>query len=278
MARRIARFALKHMTALTQFPAGEKAAASLETFLAALQGRGGGSGWDHHGQVEILVKMAQPGQGAVILDVGANNGMWSQTLHERIADTGAAFHLFECAPYCFAPLAEAAGRIGKARVLHKAVSETSGTQMLHLPETRPGTGSGLASLHARKDTSIYQHSYTTIEVETVSIDDYVAAEGIDRIDILKIDVEGHELAVLRGAETTLARGLARCIFFEFGSGNVNSRTYFRDFWEVLRPQGYTFHRVLPGGRSLPVRDYADTCEYFRGATNYICLREGAQAT
>lgn len=271
----IGRFALRHMSALSRLPAGERAAASLEMFLAALQGRGGGSGWDSAGQVAILARMAKPAKGAVIVDVGANNGHWSRGLSARLGDPSAQFHLFECAPYCFDPLADSAARIGNARVVHKAVSETSGRQVLHLPDTRPGTGSGLASLHARKDTSVHQHDYKTLEVETVCLDDYVAEAGLARIDILKIDVEGHELAVLKGAQRTLAQGLVGCIFFEFGSGNVNSRTYFRDFWELLTPMGYAFFRVLPGGRALPVGEYADMCEYFRGATNYICLRAPA---
>jgi hypothetical protein len=50
---------------------------------------------------------------------------------------------------------------------------------------------------------------------------------------MKMDIEGHELFALRGAKRALARGVIRPLSFEFGTGNINSRTFFRDYWDLL---------------------------------------------
>ena len=91
-------------------------------------------------------------------------------------------------------------------------------------------------------------------------------------DFLKMDLEGHELFALRGAGDYLAPGKIAALAFEFGSANVNSRTFFRDFWELLTPLGYTLYRMVPGGRTLKISHYDETLEFFRGATNYLAVR------
>lgn len=52
------------------------------------------------------------------------------------------------------------------------------------------------------------------EIQTTTLDDYIAAEGLDRIDVLKLDVEGHELSVLQGAERALGAGRIRSLTLE----------------------------------------------------------------
>jgi hypothetical protein len=109
-------------------------------------------------------------------------------------------------------------------------------------------------------------------VTTIAIDDYVAEHAVRRVDFMKVDTEGHDLSVLRGARRALEDGTIRALSFEFGSGNVNSRTFFRDFWDLLTPCGYRLARVLPSGRLLSVRQYYEDCEYFRGVSNYVAAR------
>ena len=57
--------------------------------------------------------------------------------------------------------------------------------------------------------------------------------------------------------------------FEFGSANVNSRTFFRDFWDLLTGYGYRVERIIPGGGTPPSAATPRDLEYFRGATNYV---------
>ena len=79
------------------------------------------------------------------------------------------------------------------------------------------------------------------------------------------------LFALRGATHALSQGIVRALSFEFGAGNVNSRTFFRDFWELLSPYGYGFHRICPGGTTLTISDYYEDLEFFRGVSNYLAV-------
>jgi len=87
-----------------------------------------------------------------------------------------------------------------------------------------------------------------------------------------MDIEGHELYALRGAQQTLAAGKIGALSFEFGCGNINSRTYFRDFWDLLSGAGFSLWRITLSGKEIPISNYYEDHEYFRGATNYVAVR------
>jgi hypothetical protein len=124
-------------------------------------------------------------------------------------------------------------------------------------------------MHERRDVGVPQTEYSKIEVPKLTIDEYCTDCGIENVDLLKMDIEGHELQALKGAQNIISNQNVRVVTFEFGSANVNSRTYFRDFWEFFNDFGYQLRRMMPGGGSLAVKKYTEELEYFRGATNYI---------
>lgn len=96
--------------------------------------------------------------------------------------------------------------------------------------------------------------------------------NVQRMHVLKMDIEGHEMAALKGSERVLNEGKIDTIQFEFGSANVNSRTFFRDLWESFTSYHFILYRIVSGGTALPIRKYSESLEYFRGATNYIAKR------
>src|SRR6185436_3522307 len=79
------------------------------------------------------------------------------------------------------------------------------------------------------------------------------------VDFLKIDTEGNELKVLKGAQSLLQKNAIRAIQFEFNEMNVVSRVFLRDFYDILA--GYTFYRLLPDGL-LPLGRYSARNEIF----------------
>ncbi|WP_083672127.1 FkbM family methyltransferase [Sphingomonas montana] len=229
-----------------------------------LGGQGAGAGWDHENEVATAATFVN-GPDPVILDIGANKGEWSASIDRRLR--GATYHLFEIAPYCFDPIAERMVRLERATHHRLAVSDRNGEALFHLPRVF----SGLGSLHRRVDAGIRQLDYDDVVVRTVTLDSFAETAGIGEIALAKMDIEGHELFALQGASGLLQAQRIRALTFEFGSVNVNSRTFFRDIWEYLTGYGYQIARMVPGGGTLPIRSYSERLEYFRGATNYVAF-------
>ncbi len=93
----------------------------------------------------------------------------------------------------------------------------------------------------------------------------------ERIDLLKIDVEGYELPVLRGAERALAR--CRCVYFEAADEAYQRYGYtLADIQRLLTEEGFTLYRRA-GGRLIPVRLGGGAPEL----ENLIAWREPAEA-
>ncbi len=237
---------------------------SIETYIAFLAGRGSGSGWDTVNEVKTIASFVRRSP-AIIFDIGANNGAWSLQLAQHLDHPDNSFFLVECAPYCFEGIERRLSSIPNPTVVKIAVSDKDGVATLHLP-TR---GSGLASLHERGDSSIVQYDYEILEVPAQTLDTLAASFSIDRIDLLKMDIEGHELFALKGATLLLNSNSISVITFEFGSANINSQTTFRDFWKILKAHKYFIYRIIPGGGVIEINNYSDELEYYRGATNYI---------
>lgn len=84
-------------------------------------------------------------------------------------------------------------------------------------------------------------------IQLTTIDDYCAGNGIERIDLLKIVVEGSEYRALQGANRMLSEGRIGMIQFGFGGSDIDSRHYFRDFWNLLTPLHYDLYRVMKDG-------------------------------
>jgi hypothetical protein len=78
---------------------------------------------------------------------------------------------------------------------------------------------------------------------------------------------------LRGAARSLEAHRIRSLTFEIGTANVDSRTFFRDYFDLLTGYGYQIRRIYPGGKTVPILEYYEDLEYFRGATNYIATVE-----
>jgi hypothetical protein len=85
---------------------------------------------------------------------------------------------------------------------------------------------------------------------------------------MKLDVEGHELAVFEGAAALLQQDAISVVQFEFGGCNIHSRTYFQDFFDLLAPR-FDLFRVLPY-TLYPISHYRETDEVFV-TTNYVAF-------
>jgi FkbM family methyltransferase len=229
----------------------------------ALVGRHFGEGdFLRSGELAALqrVRRSRP-QAAVVLDVGANHGGWA--LEARQMWPGAAVHAFEPATETFDRLLEATQDAGITCV-RAACGAENGVAELHSVPGLPG----LSSLHDRDLTGVNLTMTEIEEVPVTTLATYCAQQGITEIDMLKVDAEGHDLAVLLGAGPLITEGRVAAVQFEFGGTNIDARTFLRDFVRLLSPH-YRIYRLLLDG--LEELHYSEREEIFV-ATNYLALR------
>jgi FkbM family methyltransferase len=135
-------------------------------------------------------------------------------------------------------------------------------------------GSGMGSLAAR---DLRHRGLSFSHRETVSVirfEDYWAQHmGRRPLDIVKIDIEGFELAALHGFGDALAA--TRVLQFEFGGCNIDTRTYFRDFWDSFRTRGFALYRITPFGLHR-LKRYRESDEFF-STTNYVARNDSGSA-
>jgi FkbM family methyltransferase len=217
--------------------------------------------------IELVDRRRQAGEPLRIFDVGANVGAYtSQVL--SIAREPLEIWCFEPSPTTFDVLRREFASQPDVRTFNVGLSDRAGSATL----VSAGPGSKLASLHdttARLARSGFGAPLRE-EVELMTLDAFCRSNSVDRIDLLKLDVEGHELSVLLGAAAYLASGKIRAIQFEFGAANIDARTYFRDFYDLLG-RDYSLSRVLQDG-IWPMASYRESYEVFKRATNYLALR------
>ena len=141
------------------------------------------------------------------------------------------------------------------------------TLTLHYDELQ----SGLASLTKRRLDHFNINMSKSEEVEVLPLDEYCALNHISHIHLLKIDDEGHELDVLGGALDMLKNQAIDIITFEFGGCNIDTRTYFQDFWYFFKDYDMEIFRILPSGELLPIKAYKEIYEQFI-TTNYVAMK------
>ncbi len=80
-----------------------------------------------------------------------------------------------------------------------------------------------------------------------TLDNYADQEELDRLALVKIDTEGHDLAVLRGAHGLLAERRISTLQFEYNSRWIMARSFLRDVFEFLEPLHYQLGKLTPHG-------------------------------
>lgn len=195
----------------------------------------------------------------LLLDVGANVGEWSLAANAHCPD--AEVHAFEIAPPTFESLVANTRHLPRVSCRNVGLSEAAGTVRLR----------HYAACPALTTSADYPHPLPFVELDgqVISGDAYAAAQGLERIDLLKIDVEGMEQQVLKGFEGMLRRKAIDLIQFEYGRVNIMNGFLLRDFHAFFGERGYVVGKIFPNHVDFRAYDLAD--EDFMGP-NYLACR------
>lgn len=222
--------------------------------------------------LEVVAKRCEQVARPIIFDVGANVGDYSLTLRQFIP--AATIYAFEPAKAVFQQLTttiSTAHAEDQIKASNFGFSDSERAVEFYSYTVDGNEASVLSSIDQRLPTQVLDvQTQGSEQVEVRTIDRFCETEGIAHIDFLKIDVEGHELSVLRGAKRMLSGGAIAMIQFEFGPANIYSRTYFYDFWSLLSG-AYDIYRIVPKGLA-PINYYGEHNEIFL-TTNYLALRK-----
>ena len=217
------------------------------------------------GELRFLKLFVERFPGAIIFDIGANVGRYA-TLVMKLNPT-AIVHAFEPHPTAFGLLKAAAAEHGFTP--HQvALGEEPGNVVLF--DKVNENGSEHASLYRDVIERVHHKNACQITVPCQTVDRMARKLRVKHINLLKIDVEGHELQVLRGASGTLKKKIVDVIQFEFNEMNVFSRTFFKDFSDYL--VGFRFYRLLPDS-VLDLGEYSPRSHEIFAFQNVVCVRE-----
>jgi len=231
-------------------------------------GIGAGDDVSSSGEFSIVQQLNQLQPPYCIFDVGASRGGFVNLLLTHLQGQDYRIHCFEPSIVAFADLQKRYGNHEQIELNNMALGREPGKGTLFFNNP----GSEIASLTRRKldHFGIDFEGEEVVDIDT--LDRYCLSRNIERIHLLKLDVEGHEFDILaHGASSMFSRKAVDMVSFEFGGCNIDTRTFLRDFFYFFKDTEMDIFRITPTGYLYPLESYKEIYEQFR-TTNYLALR------
>lgn len=199
---------------------------------------------------------------AVVLDVGGHVGEWSgQVLRTHPNFQGSIF-VFE--PLSIEALEKRFTGNPAIKIFHQGMYQVPCIMPLHIPLNL----SCLSSVYPRKCYARLTGRVDTKQVKMNSVDNFLAEEKtVDKIDFLKIDTEGAELDVLKGATKALKDHKIKTVQFEYGGTYPDAKTTLKQVFQFLTDFGYHVFRITEKG-VIPMLQWQDQYENYQ-YSNYL---------
>jgi FkbM family methyltransferase len=190
------------------------------------------------------------------IDVGANLGLYTLLASRRMRD-GKVF-AFEASTIEFEKLSWTVreNRLRNVTIVHRAMSDEEGEATIH--ESLFGAG----ALNRLDRPAKLTGAWRATRVRKTSLDQYLAGQGDIVVDLVKIDVEGHELPVLRGARDLFARK-APLLMIEVNPSRASEQSTPAGIFAEMHAQNYRWLAIdETAARLYPVEEPVDTINYF----------------
>lgn len=197
----------------------------------------------------------------VVVDLGANVGYYTLLAAEKVGQTGRVF-AFEPDPFCYGLLEKNVeiNRFANVIAVNKAVSGSSGKAWLFLEAKNKG-GHRLY---------VSQEAGHSIPVEVTSLDEYFR-DGNSRVHLIKMDIQGAEMAALRGMRRIMEANEDLAIIVEFWPVGIERfGDAPADFVHTLLGYGFRFHAIKTDGWGLEAIEGSSLLERCEGETHLLC--------
>lgn len=214
------------------------------------------------------LKCPPPAEPIVLCDVGANVGHWTTEAAARLAEYGHSdfvIHACEPAPAQRAALAERlAAETASGRVVVDARGVAAEAGMVTFSITGEGTGDSAIST-----TGAGAGGGQTIEVSTL---DAIAAErGYGAFDLVKVDTEGNDFNVIKGAAGLFDAGRIGVLQFEYNWRWVAFRYWLKDVFDFVHDRPYRVGRLTQEGVEIYDSWHPELDRFIE--TNFVLVRE-----
>ena len=221
---------------------------------------------ENNGEYQLLqIFLKLPQERVTLVDIGANKGEWTSEALSRAKALGKEIdvHTFEPSDDSYLYL-QKLFQSTQVKLNDMAVSDTTGTSRLFLQGPLCGTN------------SLYPHEGgIRTEIRTISLDDYVDEQGLDRLDFVKSDTEGHDFCVMQGAYHLLSTGKVGIWQFEYNHRWINARNYLRDVFDFVADKPYLIGKLSNRGIEVYTSWNQELERYFE--SNYVLIHKDYKA-
>ena len=207
---------------------------------------------------ELLVIAEDIKDGDIIFDVGAHYGEWSSIALDNYKNL--SVHFFEAVPKTFTILLDKMKDYKETIIYNNfAVSDVIGQRPFYFYEERPG----LSGYHRRSEETENNIIHTTPKIlesiPTETLDNYCYSRNINKINILKIDTEGADFDVVKGAKRLIEEGKIDTIEFEYGGCWQENGTKLEDIYYFLTKGNFEVFKTSKEGH-IPIPKFTKEME------------------
>jgi FkbM family methyltransferase len=212
--------------------------------------------------VQMMIKTPR-----IFIDVGAHKGEYTKEVLIRYPDID--IYMFEPSKAHTEVYKNSFKKMKNITIEHLGLSNKSGKKILY----SDNYGSQLGSFFKRRLDHFKIYFNKKELINTIRFDEYWKSTDVYKnnpntiIDYVKLDIEGFEIWALEGFGKIINN--VGIIQFEFGGSNIDSRTYFQDFWYFFKDKDFSIYRIAPNGL-IQITHYSEIDEFFQ-IINYIAV-------
>jgi FkbM family methyltransferase len=190
--------------------------------------------------------LGQKLNGATVLDIGANKGVYTYWMSKKVGNQGKVF-AFEPQPELDSVLNDlrTSFALGNVEIINQGLSDRPG----HVKMFRSKVGAGGGTLAREFVNQSELNGLQEVEVDLTTLDEFYRNRALARLDFIKCDVEGHELAVFKGGTNTLQK-YQPTLLFECHHDHAQEGSLF-SFLEQLGYHGF----FLVNGKPVDARKF-----------------------